>query len=89
MRLESLAIRLLATLADGVPCRVNPLDFTALLYLRDKGYAVVSIQDGCVVAERTWQGKQFASERRLGSPRVQLPPLSACAFTTPADPGNL
>jgi hypothetical protein len=63
MRLESLAIRLLQTLTDGATSRVNPLDFTALLYLRDQGYASVSVMDGCVVAERTARGKQFASER--------------------------
>jgi hypothetical protein len=63
MRLESLAIRLLTTLADEATSRINPLDFTALLYLRDQGYAHVSVKDGCVVAERTPAGKQFASER--------------------------
>ncbi len=63
MRLESLALQLLSTLTDGAACRVNPLDFTALLYLRDRGYADVSVKDGCVVAERTAEGKQFASER--------------------------
>lgn len=63
MRLESLAIALLATLTDEVASRVNPLDFTALLYLRDQGYAAVSVKDGCVVAERTAAGKQFASDR--------------------------
>ncbi|WP_110947184.1 hypothetical protein [Pseudomonas bohemica] len=63
MRLEFLALRLLATLADEAVSRVNPLDFTALLYLRDQGYAAVSIQDGCVVAERTPAGRRFARER--------------------------
>jgi hypothetical protein len=70
MRLESLAIRLLQTLTDGATSRVNPLDFTALLYLRDQGYASVSVSDGCVVAERTAQGKQFASERAAHSSKA-------------------
>jgi hypothetical protein len=65
MRLESLAIRLLTTLSDNATCRVNPLDFTALLYLRDRGFADVSVKDGCVVAERTVQGRQFANDRRI------------------------
>jgi len=63
MRLESLALRLLATLNDEVTSRVYPLDFTALLYLRDQGYADVSVVNGYVVAGRTPAGKQFASER--------------------------
>ncbi|MDD1965779.1 hypothetical protein ACIPO9_12745 [Pseudomonas sp. NPDC090203] len=63
MRLESNAIRLLISLADEALCRVNPLDFTALLYLRDQGFADVSIKDGCVVAVRTLLGKQFAEDR--------------------------
>jgi hypothetical protein len=69
MRLESLALSLLATLTDEVASRVNPLDFTALLYLRDQGYAAVSVKDGCVVAERTPAGKQFASDRAGGATR--------------------
>jgi len=63
MRLESLSLRLLSTLTDGATCRVNPLDFTALLYLRDRGFADVSVKDGCVMAERTAEGKQFARKR--------------------------
>jgi len=63
MRLESLALRLLATLTDEAASRVYPLDFTALLYLRDLGYANVSVKDGCVVAERTPAGKQFVNGR--------------------------
>jgi hypothetical protein len=66
MRLESLAIRLLHTITDGATCRINPLDFTALLYLRDRGFANVSVKDGYVVAERTAEGKQFAIERARG-----------------------
>lgn len=72
MRLESLAIRLLQTLTDGATSRVNPLDFTALLYLRDMGYAVVSVMDGCVVAERTLRGKQYVSERTAWSQKVSV-----------------
>lgn len=53
MRLESAALKLLATIAIGASCRINPLDFTALLYLRDRGYVDVSIVDGCVIAQRT------------------------------------
>ncbi|MFK3795051.1 MULTISPECIES: hypothetical protein [unclassified Pseudomonas] len=63
MRLESLALSLLATLTDGAASKICPLDFTALLYLRDQGYVEVSVKEGCVVAERTAAGKQFASER--------------------------
>lgn len=69
MRLESLAIRLLHTLTDGAASRINPLDFTALLYLRDMGHASVFVRDGYVVAERTERGKQFASERAGGESR--------------------
>jgi hypothetical protein len=69
MRLESLAIRLLQTLTDGAPSRINPLDFTALLYLRDMGHAAVFVRDGYVVAERTERGKQFASERTARTSR--------------------
>jgi len=68
MRLESSAIRLLNSLTDGATSRVNPLDFTALLYLRDRGYADVSVKDGCVMAERTVEGKQFAEERKWSAP---------------------
>ncbi|GEM_PF-1038673 len=67
MRLESMALTLLATLTDDAASRINPLDFTALLYLRDQGYAAVSIRDGCVVAERTPAGRQFAHERAGGN----------------------
>lgn len=67
MRLESLAIRLLQTLTDGAPSRINPLDFTALLYLRDRGHAAVFVRDGYVVAERTETGRQFANERAVRS----------------------
>ncbi|MDH0745419.1 hypothetical protein N5D61_03545 [Pseudomonas sp. GD03842] len=63
MRLESLALRLLNTLTDEVASRVSPLDFTALLYLRDQGFAQVSVENGCVVAERTPAGKRFAHDR--------------------------
>lgn len=62
MRHKCSALQLLTTLADEAALRVNPLDFTALLYLRDQGYADVSIREGCVVAERTPAGKQFANE---------------------------
>ncbi len=71
MRIESLAFRLLATLADEAVSRINPLDFTALLYLRDQGYAAVSIKDRCVVAERTPAGKQFASDHAGGSAHLR------------------
>lgn len=63
MRLESLALSLLATLTDGSVTRICPLDFTALLYLRDQGYANVSVRDGCIVAESTAAGRQFAIDR--------------------------
>ena len=61
MQLELSALRLLATLTDDVTSHVSPLDFTALLYLQDQGYADVSVVQGCVVAERTPAGKQFAT----------------------------
>ncbi len=70
MRLESLAIRLLQTLTDGAPSRINPLDFTALLYLRDMGHAAVFVRDGYVMAERTESGRRFANERSVRPSRV-------------------
>ena len=62
MRLETSALRLLATLTDDVTSRIYPLDFTALLYLQDQGYADVSVVQGCVVAERTPAGKRFSTD---------------------------
>jgi hypothetical protein len=56
--LESKALKLLSTLPDGTATRVHPLDFSALLQLRDRGYVAVSVTNGCVVAERTLTGKQ-------------------------------
>jgi hypothetical protein len=61
--LESRAIRLLTTFVDGLTHKVSPLDFTALLYLRDCGYVEVSIAEGAVIARRTPAGKQFSIER--------------------------
>lgn len=61
--LESRAVKLLSTFDDEVAYKVAPLDFTALLYLRDQGYVDVSVVDGSVVAMRTPRGNQFASDR--------------------------
>ncbi|WP_285424013.1 hypothetical protein [Pseudomonas sp. efr-133-TYG-103a] len=61
--LESRAVTLLVTFVDELAYTVAPLDFTALLYLRDQGYVDVSIQGGRVVARRTPQGNRFVSER--------------------------
>jgi hypothetical protein len=61
--LESVAIRLLETFAEDSNREVHPLDFTALLYLRDCGYVDVSVAEGAVVARKTVEGKRFVSER--------------------------
>lgn len=50
---ESQASKLLASLPrDGIT-KVHPLDFSALLHLRDEGHVNVSVLNGEVVAERT------------------------------------
>jgi hypothetical protein len=61
--LESRAIALLSTLLDELASRVHPLDFKALLYLRDQGYVDVSVEGGHVMAVRTDSGVRFARER--------------------------
>jgi hypothetical protein len=55
--LESRASRLLATFVDDSPRRIDPLDFTALLQLKDQGYVDVTIAEGKVVAARTSKAK--------------------------------
>jgi hypothetical protein len=79
--LESRAIRLLTTFVDHATQRVEPMDFTALLYLRDCGYVEVSIAAGAVVAQRTSAGKQFIVERTSAANSATSPSLK----NVPAD----
>ena len=62
--LESQASKLLASLPHDGATKVHPLDFSALLHLRDKGHVNVSVVNGEVVAERTSGGRDA---RRLRS----------------------
>lgn len=71
--LESRAIKLLATFVDRVSTRVQPLDFTALLYLQDKGLVEVFIEGGRIMARCTPHGLQVAGDRR----RSQAPAYKA------------
>lgn len=50
---ESQTLKLLASLPQDGAAKVHPLDFSALLHLRDKGHVNVSVVNGEVVAERT------------------------------------
>lgn len=50
---ESQALKLLASLPTDGATKVHPLDFSALLHLRDKGHVNVSVVNGEIVAERT------------------------------------
>jgi hypothetical protein len=61
--LESRAIALLSTFVDELASRIHPLDFTALLYLRDQGYVDVCVEGGQVMAVRTERGMRFILER--------------------------
>lgn len=61
--LESRALILLSSFIDGGACKVDPLDFTALLYLRDQGYVEVSVTQGQVLAELTVCGREMVRHR--------------------------
>jgi hypothetical protein len=56
--LETQEIQLLETLSDVVPKRIHPLDFSALLRLRDRDYVQVSVTDTDVAALLTNTGAQ-------------------------------
>jgi hypothetical protein len=56
--LKTQEIQLLETLSDVVPKRIHPLDFSALLRLRDRDYVQVSVTDADVVALLTNTGIQ-------------------------------
>jgi hypothetical protein len=60
MQLDSHALLLLKSLPDAKTCNVNPLDFTTLLVLRDKGLVLTSLDNARVVATRTPKGNQLA-----------------------------
>lgn len=60
MQLDSRALQLLKSLPDAKSCKVNPLDFTTLLALRDKGLVMTSVDNACVVATRTPKGHRLA-----------------------------
>ena len=62
--LESRALKLLATFVDRVSTSVQPLDFTALLYLQDKGLVEVTVVGGRITARCTPRGVQVATEKR-------------------------
>jgi hypothetical protein len=64
--LEPQALKLLATLPPDGTTKIDPLDFTSLLQLRDRGYVTVSVVSGRTVAERTRVGRN-AQLRRLES----------------------
>jgi hypothetical protein len=56
--LETREIQLLESLSDAVPKRIHPLDFSALLRLRDRDFVYVSVTDADVVALLTDTGTQ-------------------------------
>lgn len=60
--LGSQEIPLLRTFTDGRPNQVEPLDFTALLSLRDRGYVDVYAVEERIFAQRTPKGRQVAND---------------------------
>ena len=73
--LESRALNLLLTFSDEVFNKVDPLDFTALLYLSERGYVKIDMGSGKVCAARTLAGRVLCS-RRFGSHHA--PPSREC-----------
>lgn len=61
--LDPKVLTLLSTLINGTASKVHPMDFTALLTLRDRGFATVTLVDGSIFAGRTPAGR-VAWERR-------------------------
>ena len=73
--LESRALDLLLTFSDEVFTKIDPLDFTALLYLSERGYVNIDTSSGKVCAARTLAGRLLCS-RRFGSHHA--PPSGKC-----------
>lgn len=61
--LESRALSLLLTIKDDAINCIDPLDFTALLYLKERGYVEIGMSSGKVIASRTTAGRQLCSRR--------------------------
>lgn len=55
--LESRALRLLSTFKDDTSRAIDPLDFSTLLVLRERGYVEIELVAGKVIAKRTLKGK--------------------------------
>lgn len=55
--LESRALRLLSTFKDDTSRAIDPLDFTLLLVLKERGYVEIELVVGKVIAKRTLKGK--------------------------------
>lgn len=56
--LESCAQRLLLTFKNDASRAIDPLDFTALLQLKERGYVEIEVVAGKVIGKRTLKGKQ-------------------------------
>lgn len=61
--IESRAMKLLTTFWDDAPRQIDPLDFTPLLDLQDRGLVEVAFKDGKIVAVRTSKGKRLINAR--------------------------
>lgn len=55
--LESRALRLLSTFKDDASRVIDPLDFTSLLQLKEKGFVEIELVAGKVIGRRTLKGK--------------------------------
>jgi len=69
--LESRALNLLLSFSGDVFTKIDPLDFTALLYLSERGYVKIDMSSGRVCAARVLAGRLLCS-RRFGS--LHAPP---------------
>jgi len=62
--LEPRAHNFLMTFKDDACKTVDPLDFTVLLNLRDRGYVEITLTAGKIVARRTSKGKIAVVSKR-------------------------
>lgn len=57
--LDARARNLLCTFKDENFRQVDPMDFTSLIFLQERGYVVVHLNAGKISAARTFAGKQL------------------------------